>query len=133
MFGEDFFASGEFVATAHWEMIVPYSDFPFALRHAAHRAFCAATIRLRAAGDIVRPFRAPMEVTLCPLILAHRARCAEAMRARPAAETVLPVRWLVAPFSNERARSMPATRVLRRLRSCLRSLSADVKVVIARY
>ena len=45
-----------------------------AFRHLAQRAFWAAMIRLRAAGDIVRPLRAAIETTFCPFTFAHRAR-----------------------------------------------------------
>ena len=44
----------------------------FAL-HLAHLAFCAAAIRLRAAGDIERR-RLAIDTTFCPLALAQRAR-----------------------------------------------------------
>jgi len=71
-----------------------------ALRHFAHRAFWAAAIFLRAAGDIVRPLRAVIETTL-PLAFAQRARCAAAIRARPAVEILLPVLLLPTPFSAE--------------------------------
>jgi hypothetical protein len=77
--------------------------FLCAFRHFAQRAFWAATILLRAAGDIVRPLRPTIETTFCPLLLAHRARWAAAMRARPAAEIVLLVRWLLVPISTESA------------------------------
>jgi len=67
-------------------------------RHFAQRAFCAAAIFLRAAGDIVL-LRAVIETTFFPLSFAHLARCAAAIRARPAADIVLlPVR-LPVPFS----------------------------------
>ena len=72
-----------------------------ALRHFAHRAFWAAAIFLRAAGDIVRPLRAVIETTL-PFAFAQRARCAAAIRARPAVEILLlPVLLLPTPFSAE--------------------------------
>jgi hypothetical protein len=45
----------------------------FSFRHFAQRAFCAATIRLRAAVDIFR-LLAEIETTFRPLILAHLAR-----------------------------------------------------------
>jgi hypothetical protein len=80
-----------------------------AFRHFAHRAFWAATILLRAAGDIVRPLCAPIETTFWPLLFAQRALCAAAMRARPEADIVLPARLPLVPFSRERARLMPCS------------------------
>jgi hypothetical protein len=44
-----------------------------AFLHFAHRAFCAAAIFLRAAGDIVL-LRATIETTFRPLTFAHHAR-----------------------------------------------------------
>ena len=76
---------------------------PCTFRHLAQRAFWAATILLRAAGDIVRPLRPTIEKTFCPLLLAHRARWAAAIRARPAAEIVLLAPWLPVPISTESA------------------------------
>src|SRR6266478_1186028 len=79
-------------------------SYPFcAFRHFAHRAFCAAAILLRAAGDIAL-LRAVIEATFGPLTFAHLARCAAAIRARPAADIVLPpVRLLPVPFNAESA------------------------------
>ena len=45
-----------------------------AFRHFAQRAFWAATILMRPAGDIVRPLRELIETTLCPFLFAHLAR-----------------------------------------------------------
>jgi hypothetical protein len=58
--------------------------------HFAQRAFWAAAIRLRAAGEMAR-FGADallaMETTFgLPWTRAHRARCAAAIRRRPAAD-----------------------------------------------
>ena len=49
-----------------------HADF-FSRRHFVQRAFCAATMRLRAAGDILR-LRAAIETTFRPLTFAHLAR-----------------------------------------------------------
>jgi hypothetical protein len=65
----------------------------------AQRAFWAATMRLRAAGDIAR-FREAIDTTFRPLTFAQRARWAAAIRARPAAD-ILPLRVDPLPFSAE--------------------------------
>jgi hypothetical protein len=44
-----------------------------AFRHFAQRAFCAAAMRLRASGDILRLWAA-IETIFLPLTLAHLAR-----------------------------------------------------------
>jgi hypothetical protein len=63
----------------------------------AQRAFCAAAIRARPSGEIVRfflrdPAGRPAPRSAAPalalLILAHRAFCAAAIRARPSGEIV---------------------------------------------
>ena len=56
----------------------PYSEheaYPAfrAFRHLAQRAFCDATMRFRAAGDIVR-LRVVIETTFRPFAFAHLAR-----------------------------------------------------------
>ena len=87
------------------------------LRHFAHRAFCAAMILLRAAGDNGRLVLLAADA-FSPLALAQRARAAAAIRARPAADSLpLRPRELVLVPSAERALLRRSSCAARRLRS----------------
>src|SRR6266850_2392947 len=105
-----------------------HADFCVFL-HFAHRAFWAAAIRLRAAGDIVCPLRLAIDTTFCPLTFAQRARCAAAIRARPPAD-ILPLRNDPLTFSADSALLTLSSCDLRRPRSCSSWLSTELRLVI---